>query len=529
MPGFAERVSRADADKGPSASPRSVQPEPDKAHFAGLRASETTMAAAEMLAAAPRVAQLKAMGDVLSGARDGAPTENRTGMPDALKAGIEALSGIAMDDVRVHRNSSAPAQMQAHAFAQGSDIHLAPGQEQHLPHEAWHVVQQKQGRVAATRQLKGGVAINDDAGLESEADVMGARALDAGDPLRQAMPASAHCGASVRQLVETLAQKIRRVLRGHGIAIADGDAGAYAADLTAQPNAWLQIRGHHRAIKLFANGAIHTRKQRPPRDAGPMRMEQQAGPFPAEHYGLVTEGPRPLEGSSHSQSGVIDMSSIRRRRAAGDVMGGSAAELSEQAHAEWLHLVAHSLGGLEIIANMRAGSHALNTAMIPYERFGAAMAANQEVHYTVTFFMVECGEVEFAYAAEISIEIGGLSSTHSIVIPISLRGLRINAHAQEAVMNSVASMRATLGLNPPDAGDAPLESSASSASEMQLNYSSLEASSGAMEDSSGGSAMEDSSSHSSMEQSSDAMEDSAGDSAIDESFEHSSMEQSSGN
>ena len=27
------------------------------------------------------------------------------------------------------------------AYAQGSDIHLAPGQEQHLPHEAWHVVQ----------------------------------------------------------------------------------------------------------------------------------------------------------------------------------------------------------------------------------------------------------------------------------------------------------------------------------------------------------------------------------------------------
>jgi hypothetical protein len=27
-----------------------------------------------------------------------------------------------------------------------------PGQEQHLPHEAWHVVQQKQGRVKPTGQ-----------------------------------------------------------------------------------------------------------------------------------------------------------------------------------------------------------------------------------------------------------------------------------------------------------------------------------------------------------------------------------------
>lgn len=101
---------------------------------------------------------------------------NNTGMPDQLKSGIESLSGYAMDDVKVHYNSAKPAQMQAHAYAQGSEIHLAPGQEKHLPHEAWHVVQQKQGRVKATTQLKG-EAINDDPGLEHEADVMGAKAL----------------------------------------------------------------------------------------------------------------------------------------------------------------------------------------------------------------------------------------------------------------------------------------------------------------------------------------------------------------
>ncbi len=102
---------------------------------------------------------------------------NRTGLPDNLKSGIESLSGYSMDDVRVHYNSSSPAQLNAHAYAQGTDIHVAPGQERHLPHEAWHVVQQKQGRVKATRQLRSKVAINDDPGLEKEADVMGARAL----------------------------------------------------------------------------------------------------------------------------------------------------------------------------------------------------------------------------------------------------------------------------------------------------------------------------------------------------------------
>ncbi len=107
--------------------------------------------------------------------------KNNTGLPDQLKTGIEQLSGYSMDDVKVHHNSDKPAQLKAHAYAQGTDIHLAPGQERHLPHEAWHVVQQKQGRVHPTTQLKGkqGVGINDDAGLEREADVMGAKALNA--------------------------------------------------------------------------------------------------------------------------------------------------------------------------------------------------------------------------------------------------------------------------------------------------------------------------------------------------------------
>lgn len=101
---------------------------------------------------------------------------NHTGLPDELKTGVENLSGYSMDDVQVYYNSNKPATLGALAYAQGTDIHIAPGQEEHLPHEAWHVAQQKQGRVAATRQLKGNVAVNDDKGLENEADKMGARA-----------------------------------------------------------------------------------------------------------------------------------------------------------------------------------------------------------------------------------------------------------------------------------------------------------------------------------------------------------------
>jgi Domain of unknown function (DUF4157) len=82
-----------------------------------------------------------------------APPPNRTGLPDRLKAGVENLSGLSLDRVTVHYDSDKPAQLQARAYAQGNEIHVAPGEEKHLPHEAWHVVQQTQGRVKPTMRM----------------------------------------------------------------------------------------------------------------------------------------------------------------------------------------------------------------------------------------------------------------------------------------------------------------------------------------------------------------------------------------
>lgn len=100
---------------------------------------------------------------------------DRFGLPPNLQAGVEALSGVSMRDVRVRYRSPEPARVQAKAFAVGKEIHLAPGQEAHLPHEAWHVAQQKQGRVQRTFRL-GGAALNAEPALEQEADVQGRKA-----------------------------------------------------------------------------------------------------------------------------------------------------------------------------------------------------------------------------------------------------------------------------------------------------------------------------------------------------------------
>ena len=106
--------------------------------------------------------------------------QNKTGIPDDLKYGIENLSGQSLKDVRVKYNSPKPASLQAKAFAQGSEIHIGSGHENTLPHEAWHIAQQKQGRVQSTTQLKGSTNINDNKSLEKEADIMGSKAQSLG-------------------------------------------------------------------------------------------------------------------------------------------------------------------------------------------------------------------------------------------------------------------------------------------------------------------------------------------------------------
>lgn len=116
-------------------------------------------------------------------------TQGVNDMPAQLQAGVEALSGFDLSSVRVHRNSAEPARLHAHAFTRGREIFIAPKQERHLPHEAWHAVQQMQGRVRSTLQVNG-EPINDQAQLEREADVMGARALQ--QRSSESMPAAVH-------------------------------------------------------------------------------------------------------------------------------------------------------------------------------------------------------------------------------------------------------------------------------------------------------------------------------------------------
>ncbi len=111
-----------------------------------------------------------------------------TGLPAGLRSAVESLSGVSLEGVEVHYNSPRPGQIDALAYTQGSQIFLGPGQEKHLPHEAWHVVQQTRGRVRPTLFLQGGLQANHEPSLEHEAEHMGARAAQMQSRVQGHMP-----------------------------------------------------------------------------------------------------------------------------------------------------------------------------------------------------------------------------------------------------------------------------------------------------------------------------------------------------
>jgi hypothetical protein len=123
----------------------------------------------------------------------GAPTAEAAGalnatpgagarMEPGLQHDMERSFGADFSSVRIHEGGAAGA-LGARAFTRGESIHVAPGElnpsspdsRSLIGHELAHVVQQRAGRVA-TPQGFGGLGINDDAGLEAEADRAGDRA-----------------------------------------------------------------------------------------------------------------------------------------------------------------------------------------------------------------------------------------------------------------------------------------------------------------------------------------------------------------
>jgi flagellar biosynthesis GTPase FlhF len=116
--------------------------------------------------------------------RDTSQPIQRSGskMPESVQMKMENAMGHDFSNVNIHEGAEA-GRVGALAYAQGNDIHFAPGRynpdtragQELLGHELAHVVQQREGRVKPTASVNG-LALNDDKSLESEADRLGAKA-----------------------------------------------------------------------------------------------------------------------------------------------------------------------------------------------------------------------------------------------------------------------------------------------------------------------------------------------------------------
>jgi len=116
-------------------------------------------------------------------------------MPDPVRNKMEQSFQTDFSDVRI-REGGVSSESGIQAMTRGNEIVFAPGQyrphatagQQLLGHELAHVVQQRDGRVHPTEQLKD-VAVNDSPALEREADILGQRA-SRGETVSTAVPSS---------------------------------------------------------------------------------------------------------------------------------------------------------------------------------------------------------------------------------------------------------------------------------------------------------------------------------------------------
>ncbi len=297
------------------------------------------------------------------------------GLPEPLKTNIEAMSGLAMDDVRVHRNSSRPAALGALAFAQGAEIHLGAGQERHLPHEAWHVVQQKQGRVAATRQMKG-LGLNADPALEREATLMGERASRSSPtteaPLRIAAPAPAIVQRAAISGEFEAEQKIAELSKGyHHVILEDrswlvGPGPTYQyIEYKDRPNEWRKTKKG--PFKLLGAGLMGRMVNSP----------ASAFTIAKSWLGLTTEEIYALgRWKAYENTSIPAPPRIDDPGSNQDIMGRyflvpasplKANYYAQRQDCEWLHMHGHGLGGPNSPDNLFAGGHNANSQMLAIE------------------------------------------------------------------------------------------------------------------------------------------------------------------
>ncbi len=148
---------------------------------------------------------VKPKGDANSFSKPTTSGKQNKSLPSKLQSNMETSLGQDFSNVGIHTNSQKAVQMKAKAFTQSEQIHFAPGEfnpgstsgQNLIGHEFTHIAQQRAGVVKPTKALKKGEMINDDRGLESEADNFGRKAAR-GEVVSKYRSASLGMRSSVR-------------------------------------------------------------------------------------------------------------------------------------------------------------------------------------------------------------------------------------------------------------------------------------------------------------------------------------------
>jgi len=106
-------------------------------------------------------------------------------LPEDLQEKIENSFGQDFSNVNIQKNSKEAIGLNARAFTKGDSIHFAPSEfnpnsekgKNLIGHEFTHVTQQRSGVVKPTSVMGEGLNLNNDRGLESEADYFGQKAV----------------------------------------------------------------------------------------------------------------------------------------------------------------------------------------------------------------------------------------------------------------------------------------------------------------------------------------------------------------
>ncbi len=192
-------------------------------------------------------------------------------LPGDLRSQMEGSLGANFGDVKVNANSSKADEMGALAYAQGNEIHFAPGQfdpksqagQELIGHELAHVVQQREGRVQATGQ-EGGMAVNTDHALEAEADKMGSEAaaqMKTADGGEKQATVGNFGGPSIVQKAEDPTKPQLEAYKGPSVN-QPGRVSAPAAQYQAAKTTGVNVRSKPDPTlpaigKLYYNDAVH--------------------------------------------------------------------------------------------------------------------------------------------------------------------------------------------------------------------------------------------------------------------------------